>query len=725
MKKFLLFLMFAMFCIPWVTNAQNTVTIGDLETATNDTYLPMNSLYEYSYSQQIYTADEIGTAGTITAITIWLYGNENLYEMPFDIYMVETDKESFTSTTDWESVSSSDIVYSGSVTVHNTEAQAYTFTLTSPFTYSGTGNLLIAFDNNCGQWKSGLNGKVFAATDNVSRSIYARRDSQDYDPTNMSSISANGLLATRNVIEISITPSSGPTCERPDNFEVSNITCYGADFAWTGTVGNYTFEYKKASEADWTVVTGLTATNYTLSNLEQQTAYNTRVKAVCGTDFESGYKTANFTTLEVCPDGKICIGQGTATNSYLPTYNYYNYSLTEQIYTAEEIGEAGAIMSVDIYSVGTVTRDLEFYMVSTTKETFADGTDWITATANDLVYSGSVAFAANSWNTISFDNPFIYDGNSNVALIVRDMTGSYVSGINFYVFDATSQAIYKYQDAGAFGLDGTYNGTVQTGTVANVKNRVRLVVGEPPTCLKPMGLTVNNVTNHTADLSWTENGTATAWQICLNGDESNLVDVTTNPYTLTGLDAETTYTVKLRSNCGTEDGMSDWTSEVPFTTDIACPAPTGLSAVSTPSSAEITWTGDASNYNLCYGIQGEPDPTQPATIILTVGDVWGDGTGYQMLLDADTTAYGTTIPTSGALSSNCSGNEEIYAEFEYKVPATADGNCTTSNIVINNSVSIQIPAGTYDWCITNPTPGDRIWIASSGPLHHQWSDCRN
>lgn len=102
-----------------------------------------------------------------------------------------------------------------------------------------------------------------------------------------------------------------------------------------------------------------------------------------------------------------------------------------------------------------------------------------------------------------------------------------------------------------------------------------------------------------------------------------------------------------------------------------------------------------------------------ATIILTAGDVWGDGTGYQMLLDKTHSLYGSTIPTVGALSTSCSGNESIYAQFDYKIPTNADGNCSTQHIVHNNSVSITIPAGVYDWCITNPTPDDRIWIASS------------
>ena len=109
-----------------------------------------------------------------------------------------------------------------------------------------------------------------------------------------------------------------------------------------------------------------------------------------------------------------------------------------------------------------------------------------------------------------------------------------------------------------------------------------------------------------------------------------------------------------------------------------------------------------------------PPPTGDVTIVLTADDVWGDGSGYQMLLDNTHSLYGTTIPETGALSMNCSGNEGIYDQFSHKIPVNADGNCSTSNMVCGNSASITIPAGTYDWCITNPTPGDRIWIASSG-----------
>lgn len=110
-----------------------------------------------------------------------------------------------------------------------------------------------------------------------------------------------------------------------------------------------------------------------------------------------------------------------------------------------------------------------------------------------------------------------------------------------------------------------------------------------------------------------------------------------------------------------------------------------------------------------YGFNSE---SKSATIILTAGNIWGDDSGYQMLLDADATAFGTIIPSGGPLTDSGDADASLYNQFEYKIPENADGALNTSNIVIDNSVTITIPAGTYDWCITNPAPGDRMWIAS-------------
>ena len=105
-------------------------------------------------------------------------------------------------------------------------------------------------------------------------------------------------------------------------------------------------------------------------------------------------------------------------------------------------------------------------------------------------------------------------------------------------------------------------------------------------------------------------------------------------------------------------------------------------------------------------------PEGYASVTFYAPDVWGDGSGYQMLLDADAEAYGTIIPETGGLTSSGDASAEVYDAFEYKIPENADGALNTENILIEEEVTILIPAGIYDWCITNPTPGDRVWIAS-------------
>jgi len=102
-------------------------------------------------------------------------------------------------------------------------------------------------------------------------------------------------------------------------------------------------------------------------------------------------------------------------------------------------------------------------------------------------------------------------------------------------------------------------------------------------------------------------------------------------------------------------------------------------------------------------------PAGMVNVTLTAGDVWGDGTGYQLLLDANANMYDNATFLAGLAS--CSAPATLYNEFEYKIPTNANPVCTTSNIIVNNSATIQIPAGTYDYYIINPLPGARFYIA--------------
>ena len=105
-------------------------------------------------------------------------------------------------------------------------------------------------------------------------------------------------------------------------------------------------------------------------------------------------------------------------------------------------------------------------------------------------------------------------------------------------------------------------------------------------------------------------------------------------------------------------------------------------------------------------------PAGYASVTLEAHKVWWneeqpDYSGYQMLLDADATAYGVEFEATGGTFAGS------YDSFEYKIPEAADPALETQNIVYDGSVTILIPAGTYDYVIINPTPGDRLWIASN------------
>ena len=179
--------------------------------------------------------------------------------------------------------------------------------------------------------------------------------------------------------------------------------------------------------------------------------------------------------------------------------------------------------------------------------------------------------------------------------------------------------------------------------------------------------------------------------------------------TINGLTPNTAYEYQVVYDYG---GNTYYTSNATLTTLAADVAPTNLTATAiTANTATISWKGFGDSYNLRYSEGGM------ATVTLSVpNEVWDDGSGYQMLLDKDHNTYGIVIPESGGLTTSGDALPDTYANFEYKIPENADGDLNTPNVVDgsedNKSVTITIPAGTYDWCITNPSPDDRVWIAS-------------
>lgn len=111
-------------------------------------------------------------------------------------------------------------------------------------------------------------------------------------------------------------------------------------------------------------------------------------------------------------------------------------------------------------------------------------------------------------------------------------------------------------------------------------------------CEIPGNPIYSNVTDNSATLSWTSN--ASQWELGVTraGANENTVTANTNPYTLNGLEANTTYTVRVRAIC--TDGVSNWSTTVTFTTNNVGIADINASTISlypNPASATVTLTG--------------------------------------------------------------------------------------------------------------------------------------
>lgn len=206
----------------------------------------------------------------------------------------------------------------------------------------------------------------------------------------------------------------------PTELSCTNVTATTAIVTWKdGIATKWTVEYSTDKTFESAERIDVNESTATLASLSANQVYYVRVKAVYGTDQENDW--SNVCSFE--PTTKLLIGSGDGTSRFLPFSNWYHYGLTQQIYTAKELGnKAGSIMALDFFRTddNECNNTIEIYLVKTDKTAFTNSSDWISVTEEDKVYDGKMQFESNQWTTIELTKPFDYDGVSNLALIVYD-----------------------------------------------------------------------------------------------------------------------------------------------------------------------------------------------------------------------------------------------------------------------------------------------------------------
>ena len=392
------------------------------------------------------------------------------------------------------------------------------------------------------------------------------------------------------------------------NLAVSDITTTGANLAWEGGEASQ-WQVVYSTDASFENVTEeiVSTDSYYMTGLQPSTVYYVKVRAYCGgEDFGSWSSVLNFpTACELYTD-------------YPYTENFDSYEVASS-YTAPST----RMLPTCWYGINTTTYSS--YSAFPTMYYYST-TNYANSTPNCLkLYS----YYYNS----SYTN---YDPQPQYAVLpaMADLNGKQLTlNVRGYNTSSTFKVglMTDPMDASTFteiatqeGLTTSYQEFIYDiegegeyiAIMIEAANSSRnyngiyvddITVADPPTCEKPQGLTVSEITAHTAQLTWESE--ATAWQICINDDEDNLIDVDETPYILEGLDGSTTYTVRVRANCG-NDGMSLWTANKSFTTAVACPKPTSLTKTElTAHSAKLGWTenGQASEWVIAYKVTADAE----------------------------------------------------------------------------------------------------------------------
>lgn len=700
MKK-ITFMLFALIAFCWQSNAQ--VQIGSGTSTT--TYVPITSCYGYTYSQQLFLASEINASGSITELSFYLDAATSTTDfsdsVDWVVYLGHSTKTEFTSTTDWEDVTNLTSAYSGTVTFP-AEDNWFTITLDTPFVYNGTDNLVLAIDENTSSYDCSM---YWQKTDTANdMSIYYRSDSTNPDPT--APPTATGLFSFRaNTIFGGITQA----CPSPSDLTATNITTTSADLGWTenGSATTYNVEVVVSGDTPTGAATDTGVANgFTKPGLLSGTTYDYYVQANCtGGEVSAWVGPYTFTT--DCEAFSVSFTEdfettdtGGSTNPTTPVCwsniddgTGYAYVST----AAENTGDNG------YYMYSGYTEDPSLILVSPPISDLAAGNQVRFYAKDNYGYGGQVVFGTLSDPT----DPLTF---TEIETFAPSSSYSEYTGY----LPTTSTDTY-------FGFKILNQDTTYGYCYIHLDDIVYEAI---PACPAPSGIEATNLMETSVDLSWTENGSASSYNVELvtSGTPATGNPTTSgvaNPYTAMNLTADTAYDFYVQADCGGD--VSTWVGPFTFITPAIAPAcggqfvDSGGSYGTYSASESSTWTitpdnaGDAVTITFTYvdievnaygtgsqdgcwdylTIYNGPDNTYPILAQTLCGEESGDG-GVPSV-DTSELNIGdafTSTDSSGALTIEFSSDGSAQ-----ETGWVADVTCTTLGIddVENNASFTYFP----------------------------------
>lgn len=549
-------LLFLLFGIRLV-NAQTEVTIGS---GTELGPVPVFAAASASYAQSLYLSTEL-QAGLITSVSFNYGLSDPMTVSPTTIYMGEVDRTAFYDDEDRVPLDSLTQMFSGSVSF----SQGWvTITFDEPFIYSGTGNLVVGYLNNSGQYLSELEGYFYVSnTADYKTNVYF----SNWGTININNLNRWGSQSSLNQrpnIKLSIASLEG-FCFAPSNVTVSSITGETAVVSWNAPEGQNTFgvAYKETSSDAWITLPNVTGTTTTLTDLEGLTNYSVKVWTICGEESLSNEVVRNFTTdvsssqIATLPYNETFDSQESVSSWLLENGNNVNkwYWGTVENNTTE-LPTSGALFISSNDGLGNVYNNEE------ESEVFAKKYIQFPEALNF-----KLAFDVKCLGEVGFDELYVHLVANGQSVNNSNLIGAY-SGISSWerkeillpasYANQTMQLVLRwYNDS----MDGT-----------NLPAAVDNISLTAMTCGMVNNLAVSfdeNEEGVIAEVSFSNANPAVDSYIveyALNGTDSwTSLTVDTTIAEITGLPYATSYSVRVKVLC--EDGsMSEYSETITFTT---------------------------------------------------------------------------------------------------------------------------------------------------------------
>lgn len=528
-----------------------TIQIGSGTTTTSgSTAIPVTN-YDYAYSQQIVSAFEYaaggGAIGNITKIRYYFttVGTPSNYDN-WTVYLANTTKTSFDSATDWLPLAQLTEVFSGTIVP---VAGGWTeITFTAPFNYTG-GNLIVAVDENSLGWLG--SPTILSYPSSTNSGIMFRDDGNNPDPsTPPSAYERKSLLAQ---LQFEGTLAS---CPPPANLTLAALTATTASLEWTevGTSTDWDIEYGLTGFTPTGTPTASVTDNPTLiSGLAASTAYQYYVRSNCSaSDMSAWVGPYGFTTPCVAAD--IPFFEGFETG-------YTSSAAVAGCWSQQQVSGTSK------WTANTLTSNSRTPRTGTFNATLQYSNEaWmfqgmnLTAGTNYLVkFYAKQDGTSQTDATISASFGMTPNAAAMTSVVIPSSgltSGNYQEFVGY--FNPTVSGVYF------LGFLGTKSFADWYLMIDDISVEIA------PSCAAPTQVTANAVTATTADFTWSENGTASDWEIeygiaGFTPTGTPTAAVTSNPTIVSGLNPFTTYSYYVRSICSPTD-YSSWSGPYTFAT---------------------------------------------------------------------------------------------------------------------------------------------------------------